>query len=283
MADKEKKKRFSLTGGSKSSSKSSSTVKAPAKKTSTSSSTPEKKKKSSVSSSSPSSASAATAKKSSSNTNLVTKSKSSTSATTSTPAKKISVAKAAPSSGKKSSQAKSSPASTSSNKQTHPLTALPSQIEIETVEAEDKNKAAKIVSGFKLNWMNLRDADTGTLLWQSTEDLADPNVDHEARVPKKVLKCKAVSRELNFSSKELMEKFALKQVVYFDGNPLEEWNFEFGFVIPNSTNTWQSVIEAAPESSMLPANLLSGNVVIETIFLNDGKLCSSSRVRVFYV
>ena len=37
---------------------------------------------------------------------------------------------------------------------------------------------------------------------------------------------------------------------YFLGRCLEEWNFDFGFVIPNSTNTWQSLIEAAPESQV---------------------------------
>lgn len=37
----------------------------------------------------------------------------------------------------------------------------------------------------------------------------------------------------------------------------QEWFFEFGFVIPNSTNTWQSLIEAAPESQMMPANVLT--------------------------
>lgn len=35
-----------------------------------------------------------------------------------------------------------------------------------------------------------------------------------------------------------------------------EWFFEFGFVIPDSTNTWQSVIEAAPEGQMMPASAL---------------------------
>ena len=35
-----------------------------------------------------------------------------------------------------------------------------------------------------------------------------------------------------------------------------EWYFEFGFVIPDSTNTWQSIIEAAPEGQMMPANVL---------------------------
>ena len=37
---------------------------------------------------------------------------------------------------------------------------------------------------------------------------------------------------------------------------LVEWYFEFGFVIPDSTNTWQSIIEAAPEGQMMPANVL---------------------------
>ncbi|MBN3324687.1 PDE6D phosphodiesterase, partial [Atractosteus spatula] len=158
------------------------------------------------------------------------------------------------------------------------------------------------------NWMNLRDAETGKVLWQGTEDLSVPGVEHEvsdawqdahelerhrrpdqpfllfaARVPKKILKCKAVSRELNFSSAEQMEKFRLEQKVYFKGQCLEEWFFEFGFVIPNSTNTWQSLIEAAPESQMMPANVLTGNVIIETKFFDDQLLVSTSRVRLFYV
>ncbi|XP_051561762.1 retinal rod rhodopsin-sensitive cGMP 3',5'-cyclic phosphodiesterase subunit delta isoform X1 [Myxocyprinus asiaticus] len=136
---------------------------------------------------------------------------------------------------------------------------------------------------FSRNWMNLRDAETGKVLWQGTEDLSLPGVEHEARVPKKILKSKAVSRELNFSSVEKLEKFRLEQKVYFKGQCLEEWFFEFGFVIPNSTNTWQSLIEAAPESQMMPANVLTGNVVIETKFFDDDLHVSTSRVRLFYV
>ena len=37
--------------------------------------------------------------------------------------------------------------------------------------------------------------------------------EHEARVPKKILKCEAISREINFSSIEPMEKFRLEQKV----------------------------------------------------------------------
>ncbi|XP_023327596.1 retinal rod rhodopsin-sensitive cGMP 3',5'-cyclic phosphodiesterase subunit delta [Eurytemora carolleeae] len=145
------------------------------------------------------------------------------------------------------------------------------------------SKAEDIMSGFRVNWMNLRDADTGKILWQGNEDLSDPENEHEARVPKKILKCRAVSRELNFSSIEPMEKFRLEQKVLFKGRCLEEWNFEFGFVIPESTNTWQSLIEAAPESQMMPAKVLNGNVVIETQFFNGDLLVSTSKVRLFYV
>jgi retinal rod rhodopsin-sensitive cGMP 3',5'-cyclic phosphodiesterase subunit delta len=70
-----------------------------------------------------------------------------------------------------------------------------------------------------------------------------------------------------------MQQFRLEQRVFFKGTVIEgkievnsfssgrdnfyvEWAFSFGFVIPGSTNTWQSLIEAAPESQMIPANLL---------------------------
>lgn len=69
----------------------------------------------------------------------------------------------------------------------------------------------------------------------------------------------------------------------FKGKCLEEWFFEFGFVIPGSTNTWQSVIEAAPESQMMPANVLTGNVIIETHFFDGDLLVSKSKVKIFYV
>ena len=56
-----------------------------------------------------------------------------------------------------------------------------------------------------------------------------------------------------------MEKFRIEQKVLFKGRCLEEWNFDFGFVIPNSTNTWQSLIEAAPESQVKSIVFLQSN------------------------
>lgn len=33
------------------------------------------------------------------------------------------------------------------------------------------------------NWMNLRDAESGKVLWQGTEDLSLPGVEHEGKKP----------------------------------------------------------------------------------------------------
>ena len=80
-----------------------------------------------------------------------------------------------------------------------------------------------------------------------------------------------------------MEKFRIEQEVLFKNRALEEWKFDFGFVIPSSTNTWQSLIEAAPESQMMPAKALSGNVVIVTRFFDSDLEVSMSKVRLYYI
>eukprot|EP00397_Hematodinium_sp_SG-2012_P052180 GEMP01061569.1.p1 GENE.GEMP01061569.1~~GEMP01061569.1.p1 ORF type:complete len:148 (+),score=30.16 GEMP01061569.1:268-711(+) len=135
---------------------------------------------------------------------------------------------------------------------------------------------------FTINWMNMRDADTGDIIWESDGwDVSAAEV--VARIPKSILRCRRVSREINFSSVNLMNKFRLEQTVMFKGLTLEEWDFYFGFVIPNSTNSWQQTIEAADEGEMLPPELLSGNVVMETTFYDGDNLVLSQKIRLFYV
>eukprot|EP00736_Rhodelphis_marinus_P008851 Rmarinus@m.8153 len=144
---------------------------------------------------------------------------------------------------------------------------------------EEKEKAQKFADGFKIVSMTMRDAATGKIMWETQDwDLSKENV---ARIPAEILKCQEVSREIVFSSAELIEKFRLVQQVLLHGQPIEEWNFDFGFVIPNSTNSWQQVFVA--DTNVLPSDILSGNVVIKTFFYNDDLLISSSSVRVFYV
>ncbi|KAJ8602210.1 hypothetical protein CTAYLR_003639 [Chrysophaeum taylorii] len=135
-------------------------------------------------------------------------------------------------------------------------------------------------NGFTLNWMNMRDAYTGRILWEQNcwIDMYDREI--EAHVPETILSCKAVSREVNFSSRDQLESLRLEQQILLHDKPFEEWRFTFGFVVPGSTNTWQQVIEAA--DNMIPASVLSGNVVIETAFYDAATLIARCRVRVFY-
>lgn len=144
--------------------------------------------------------------------------------------------------------------------------------------------ARDILAGFSINHMNMRDGDTGTMLWESSDWGRDTfQTEITERVPKEILKCKVVSREINFSSVQKINKFRIEQRVYLHGNCIEEFNYMFGFVIPGSSNTWQQTIVAADASDMLPAEVLSGNVVFETSFYDANLFICKSSVRMFYV
>ena len=41
------------------------------------------------------------------------------------------------------------------------------------------HQVADILEGFKLNWMNLRDGESGKILWQGNQDLSKPDSEHE--------------------------------------------------------------------------------------------------------
>ena len=103
--------------------------------------------------------------------------------------------------------------------------------------------------------MNMSDAHTGEILWEDNQwdDLLH---ERDIHLPRRILQCRAVSREFQFSCVEMLQGLRLEQRIFFRGGLMEEWHFQFGFVIPNSTNTWQQTIEAADESKMLPAHAL---------------------------
>lgn len=145
-------------------------------------------------------------------------------------------------------------------------------------------KARKIALGFSIQSMNMRDAASGSLIWQSNRFGADMfECEMHESIPESILQCRAVSREIVFSSKEILSNFRLEQRVFFQGSCIEEWFFTFGYVIPGSTNSWQQIIEAAPPDQMLPAESLSGNITFETSFFDDGVFLCKNLFRIYYV
>ena len=69
---------------------------------------------------------------------------------------------------------------------------------------------------------------------------------------------------------------------------LEEWAFTFGFVIPGSTNTWQSVVMSVKDKqysviASSSTDMKGAKFVIETNFYDEKKFICKKSVHVRYV
>ena len=53
-------------------------------------------------------------------------------------------------------------------------------------------------------------------------------------------------------------------------------------MIPGSTNTWEQIIDAAAPEDMVPYTVLSGNMVIESHFMDGLNEVGTASMRVYY-
>ena len=139
----------------------------------------------------------------------------------------------------------------------------------------------KIKQGLKINHMQMKDGTNGKVLWES-KDWDIHSKSHIEKFTKELLKCKVVIRNVNFSSTEQIEDLELLQNFYLMGELLETSRFKFGFVIPGSTNDWEQIIEAK-EDGVLPAEILSGKLHVETLFLCQNKVLWKNKSIIYYV
>ena len=135
---------------------------------------------------------------------------------------------------------------------------------------------------FRINSMNMKDGNTGEMLWSqdySEEDLWQEEM--AINLPASILDCTTVSREISFTSAQQLSHFKLQQHILLNNVLIEEWNFAFGFLIEGSTNSWQQTIVSAP--GVMDAKTLSGHLVIETSFFDGEDLITKTKMRVYYV
>ena len=139
----------------------------------------------------------------------------------------------------------------------------------------------KIKEGLKINHMQMKDGNNGQVLWECTNwDLNSSN--HTEKITKDLLNCKVVIRNVNFSSIEQIEDLELVQNFYLMGELIETSRFKFGFVIPGSTNDWEQIIEAK-EDGVLPAEVMSGKLHVETYFLCQDTILWKNKILIYYV
>ncbi len=146
---------------------------------------------------------------------------------------------------------------------------------------EDSPELIKLKKGFRVNHMQMKNGDTGEVMWQVNS--WDLNKEfHTENITKNLLECKRVIRNVNFSSEEKIEDLELIQNFYLMGELFETSNFKFGFVIPGSTNDWEQII-IAKEDGVLPAEILSGKLQVETMFMVQGQILFKNRILIYYV
>ena len=74
----------------------------------------------------------------------------------------------------------------------------------------------KVLEGFKINGMQMKDADSGEVLW-SCDNWDMSVLERDEHFPARITKCRAVTRQINFSSKEEINDFNLTQIVSLAG------------------------------------------------------------------
>ena len=152
-------------------------------------------------------------------------------------------------------------------------------MKVDNTELDEK--LLKIKQGLKINHMQMKDGTNGKVLWES-KDWDLHSTSHIEKFTKELLKCKVVIRNVNFSSTEQIEDLELIHNFYLMGELLETSRFKFGFVIPGSTNDWEQIIEAK-EDGVLPAEILSGKLHVETLFLCQNKVLWKNKSVIYYV
>ena len=127
----------------------------------------------------------------------------------------------------------------------------------------------------------MKNGETGEVMWEvKSWDLTKKT--HKINLTKELLKCKRIIRNVNFSYEEKIDELELVQNFYLMGELFESSRFRFGFVIPGSTNDWEQII-VAKEDGVLPAEILSGKLQVETLFLMQGKALYKNKIHIYYV
>lgn len=131
-------------------------------------------------------------------------------------------------------------------------------------ETELMGVLSPLMQGFRINSMSLRDGNDKANVFWLRENWNLEEAEKTETFDSKILECSTISRTINFTSPKEIKNFKISQKIYLMGNQIEQWHFDFGLVIPGSTNDWEQTIEAAEKQDMIPAEVLSGNMMVET-------------------
>ena len=137
---------------------------------------------------------------------------------------------------------------------------------------------------FKIIKMTMRDASETSskgVFWSNSDWDMTTQDEQSVKFPKAMLDCAAIGREMTFFAEKAISDFSVEQNMYLGNTLIETLSYDFGFVIPKSTNSWEQIIEA-DVGQVLPAEVLSGNLVVQTSFKAKGVEFARTNYRVYY-
>ena len=140
----------------------------------------------------------------------------------------------------------------------------------------------KIKRGFKINNILLKDS-KGEIIWQNSFNLTEKIGKQD--LPKEILDYKVITMEINFSSELDIDNLELVQDFYYDDKLIDSSRFSFGFVMPNSTNNWEQIIEVDPNLKILieENGIKRGNLVANSIFFTKTNIISKNKTILYYI
>ena len=146
-------------------------------------------------------------------------------------------------------------------------------------DALQESNAAAILENFTIDAMKFSDGETGQMFWCSSElvgslqQLSAGAVD--LRLPVAMAMCPAIVREITFSSVEVIRNLIIHERVWVADCVTHERMFEFGLVIPKSTNTWSTVAYADPHETPHEPEECIDQIVLELqVLTGQALLCT---------
>ncbi|KAF0768196.1 retinal rod rhodopsin-sensitive cGMP 3',5'-cyclic phosphodiesterase subunit delta-like [Aphis craccivora] len=139
--------------------------------------------------------------------------------------------------------------------------------------------------GFHINWINLVDNDTGEVLWHTNDNYAISGNKFNTitvKIPRKVLDCKALTRTISFTSTHRIDYLKMRHRELVSLQCVHEWVSEFGTVLPDLNETWETTFTHKEGISSSSANCLSGDLVMETSFYNGDKFIGSTKILLYF-
>lgn len=136
---------------------------------------------------------------------------------------------------------------------------------------------------FKINSILLEDKYTSKVYCENENNFFSSRSTHEIIICGSIFSSKGINMFITFSSRVLIENLRIIQRFKYKGDCIEQWVNTIGRVEYGLYRMCHVELTPAPEIRMMPSQILSGNLVVESDFYDGEMYITTSLTRIFYV